>query len=838
MVRLDVQVSRVPGSNRSHLVARCRLAGNKNMISDGESGVGDEVTFVKAVPAGFAGGRISLALFVLGPEDRQPAEVECNIAERDVVIQVSGKPRPSQQPKIEGASPPLSSATNQSVLLTGQHLDELPPRILIGPFIARIAKINSTHAVARIPPSVTCASLQADGVRGTTPEDKVYGWQLVSDLNRSAAVKALCDGEDPNTMLSPTEFEWDPHFSSVRLAPALRLELALRTALADHSSARRSMQTATAVEAVIEAGGSPVDLVASFGVVDMNTGGEVDPAQLIDVRVATIASADARRLSQFNVSEYNLTSVIISTFANAAVRTSQPLHILRRFGPREYSFVASIPVFRPSAAVSIYQLSNRQVHLSLTIPKGTGRNIIVSMIAEAQVTARLTSTQSACSPAYPGLQCSFASMSESQSIVIDATLDVPEYYRRDITVRYAVTGSNLVSEVSGELVLTGTATGDPAASLGQEPTANGVLATEAPRTGDAERAVSPVFGFSSQRMACSNALMFTLLAWLGFVIMFAIIFKAVGARAPKTVDTHREVSLLRSLFLQHAWVSLFIPCHSDCAMAHVNLLFAHALALLATVAGLSTLIGNSMVNANWLIAGLAPILVQAFRPLLQHHFWAYRRNEKEFVDAMTNFRDTMKMRSMTKIKSALMMLKSEPGVSENALTALEDIELVEDEQAAQDAADNMAGVMAGGTLMALQNEVEVEFESEGESVDGTQGVFIPDNDTDSCVSVESSPELPTTVRIVVAPFAFRGHILVGFFCAIAVGLGYFLSSRFTTTLQCNFFTEVFVYALVVDLVVIQSFSVLLTYFYRWMVAEPDESLWAELHPVDGEERPA
>ena len=82
------------------------------------------------------------------------------------------------------------------------------------------------------------------------------------------------------------------------------------------------------------------------------------------------------------------------------------------------------------------------------------------------------------------------------------------------------------------------------------------------------------------------------------------------------------------------------------------------------------------------------------------------------------------------------------------------------------------------------------------------------------------------------------HILVGLFCAIAVGLGYFLSSGFTTAPECNFFTEVFVYALVVDLVLIQSFSVLLTYFYRWMVAEPDESLWAELHPAHREERSA
>ena len=230
---------------------------------------------------------------------------------------------------------------------------------------------------------------------------------------------------------------------------------------------------------------------------------------------------------------------------------------------------------------------------------------------------------------------------------------------------------------------------------------------------------------------------------------------------------------------------------------------------------------------------LAPIVVQLIRPLLSYYFWTYKRDEKEFADAVT---DTMQTRTMTKLKSALTMTKTEAGVSENALTALEDIELVEDEQAAQDAADNFPGVMPGGTLMALQNEVEVEFESEDVSDDEALPAAIEKDVADR--SDTGTPELPSTVPIIVAPFAMRGHILVGLFCAIAVGLGYFFSSSFTTAPECNFFTEVFVYALVVDLVVIQSFSVLLTYFYRWMVAEPDESLWAELHPAHREERSA
>lgn len=81
--------------------------------------------------------------------------------------------------------------------------------------------------------------------------------------------------------------------------------------------------------------------------------------------------------------------------------------------------------------------------------------------------------------------------------------------------------------------------------------------------------------------------------------------------------------MARSLLMQHRWLSLFVPCHDQCAMSHGLSTFSHLLTILWLAAVLVVLMagGNALPTpTKWGIAILSTMLAQPLAPLLAGYY--------------------------------------------------------------------------------------------------------------------------------------------------------------------------------------------------------------------------
>lgn len=172
---------------------------------------------------------------------------------------------------------------------------------------------------------------------------------------------------------------------------------------------------------------------------------------------------------------------------------------------------------------------------------------------------------------------------------------------------------------------------------------------------------------------------------------------------------------------------------------------------------------------------------------------------------------------------------------------------------------------AGGTLQRLKEVQNVEFEDEvvidpiereddgpldlhpsvsGRAAPQRRGhtgtsamTSVVPNAIASSDSGEFETEPPKTARIHVDKYVIRGHAVNFFFTLIAVPIIFVLLSQMSSATPCRVLQQGFLFAFIFDLTIAQTATLVFAYVYRWLVADDDEKIWSELHPLEGERRP-
>jgi hypothetical protein len=86
-------------------------------------------------------------------------------------------------------------------------------------------------------------------------------------------------------------------------------------------------------------------------------------------------------------------------------------------------------------------------------------------------------------------------------------------------------------------------------------------------------------------------------------------------------------------------------------------------------------------------------------------------------------------------------------------------------------------------------------------------------------------------------YVIRGHGVNFLFTLIAAPIIFVLLSQMSNAAPCRLLQQGFLFAFIFDLTIGQTATVVLVYVYRWLVANDDEKIWSELHPLEGEHRP-
>ena len=216
------------------------------------------------------------------------------------------------------------------------------------------------------------------------------------------------------------------------------------------------------------------------------------------------------------------------------------------------------------------------------------------------------------------------------------------------------------------------------------------------------------------------------------------------------------------------------------------LLFSHIICIFFAVGLLGYLSEFSQVGFEYGAAILTALLAQVNRPLLGSFFWT----TKATVVPKTISKPTPMGRN-TIVAS----------VPDQALSALDGVELEEE---------------------CVESEKPLELH-------------------ESCCAT-LAPKLAAAVEAdlvdaeVVSTSPFTSYGCVACVCLSFIGLAaaYFFYNEIETAHQCAMYHRSLYVALLVDVVGLQSLSLVIIGCYRWMTSE--EGVWAELHPYEGEVR--
>jgi hypothetical protein len=215
--------------------------------------------------------------------------------------------------------------------------------------------------------------------------------------------------------------------------------------------------------------------------------------------------------------------------------------------------------------------------------------------------------------------CSRATLAAPTAWEFEMLVDVPQYYKRDITVKlhlyahdakateHSFVVSRRVSDVGDAPVLPG-----PAVETGD---GSGMSAAAAMRS---------VF---SLNQGCGGVklpiLAITVVLFLLLMLVRALVLLA---HHNKTVDdiVTRDVSLAKGLLPQHVWVGALKPCHRHCGPAHAFMLLTHVLVFITIIAALVSHFPTIDDTVSQIVTGVfAAGMAAGLQPLLGALFTMY-----------------------------------------------------------------------------------------------------------------------------------------------------------------------------------------------------------------------
>ena len=92
------------------------------------------------------------------------------------------------------------------------------------------------------------------------------------------------------------------------------------------------------------------------------------------------------------------------------------------------------------------------------------------------------------------------------------------------------------------------------------------------------------------------------------------------------------------------------------------------------------------------------------------------------------------------------------------------------------------------------------------------------------------------MKVLATPYRNKGHLVVLGLLLLLFIICLSIILTIQTGIRCSIFESAFLWALPFDFVLVQPTVVGLTYVYRYLVSDEEDTIWSELHPYDGAER--
>jgi hypothetical protein len=366
-------------------------------------------------------------------------------------------------PLIVFAQPPLNSQvppTGQVTDLWGLNMLAAPSKVLIGPFVATVQPINVTFAKVIFPSNGSATTCDGYINSPTYPfvvasrGDAVFAaTQLAADPSQSTFLDSLCQNDPASKPLNVADFLFWTNFSGpVTWAPVISMTLSLQLSLSLQSKRRQ----ATSNPVVIEVGAAPVPISATFVLVNPRTNTPIPESAVFGKDVAYVQYSTAVSSGLTSSIPLQSDSPEVTVFpisAPANYRGYLPIYIDRIWGPYEYNFTNSIPTLRPPIEAALVIKSNRKVIFAVVGVAGTARNVQVTFLPEAAVTASLSTNASVCRVTFPGLTCTIPTLAAGVAVSFEVSVTVPSYYRSKLSISFTADCAICDLSQSGKLML-------------------------------------------------------------------------------------------------------------------------------------------------------------------------------------------------------------------------------------------------------------------------------------------------------------------------------------------------------------------------------------------------
>jgi hypothetical protein len=755
---------------------------------------------------------------------------------------------------VAGVSPPLNQfAYGGAFTVTGAHLDLLPCRLFVGPLVVNVT-VAADAATATFTVPAAPALRAMDGttavqrVAALTPNDndKLFAHAALTATS-AAAITAVRSGLASGAAYPIARF-------GIVLASAEVFVFAAMPSPLPPTPLPRTDKDAptTSLPVFVPGSGPPSNKSTSTA----TAGGENCTSTGIQ-QVQNVTDSSGAVIGHWVYFTFNCTFECAATLAATAVTPCTETNVTVTVTDPDGHTVTTYTHTYTHATyqLAVARTTAHAVRVTLTHHSGGAVARLRALaftdsISGVPFSAKSRDAACANDARNASVGCARASLApaarrlaDAQQWQFDLYVATPGYFRRDVVVAlHVVTKNSLWMDVS--LLLTrdpastkpvlhtpGTTPGgagltpDAGASAGTPQPAATVPAAD--ETVSSQAALSAVFSLDG---GCRTPKFPVLPAIVvAFLVLLAIRIAHYVARRKQPVDVIAtvDVSPLRGLLAQHAWLGAIAPCHRYCGPLHAVLLLVHVLIVVVVCAALlsawSALASTSDALVLCAFALVGCTAAAAARPVVGALFDMYgivdaRVQQHIARDWRNDYNDL--------VDHGVHLGGTGVGVSCGTFTDIVAIDFVTEAELLEEQRRVARAIAAAGgrdvVSGALLNLAPTAADRAGN----------PDLVLRNAAGCDPSTGVTVvTGNYPAAGFAFCGAGAVGLVVAIFSIIGPWCGTRVAV------FERTLVVAVLLDVCLAQPLFVLAVWLWRWVASEEEDGRAVHnCHPIDGQWR--